>query len=52
MQVSKAEEVVVKYLFNYDIESNYSQILKMFWNEALPTKLVGGQEQLHDWLTE
>lgn len=52
LQVSQAPEVVVKYLFNYDVESNYSQILKMFWNEALPTKLVGGQEQLYSWLTD
>lgn len=52
MEVSQAPEVVVKYLFNYDVESNYSQILKMFWNEALPTKLVSGQEQLYSWLTD
>ncbi|CAE1310339.1 PINK1 [Acanthosepion pharaonis] len=52
LQVSQSPEVVIKYLFNYDVESNYSQILKMFWNEALPTKLVGGQEQLYSWLTD
>lgn len=52
LQVPQPPEVVVKYLFNYNVESNYSKILKMFWSEALPTKFVGGQEQLYGWLTD
>ncbi|XP_014780946.1 serine/threonine-protein kinase Pink1, mitochondrial [Octopus bimaculoides] len=42
------EELVIKCLFNYYVESNYNELIKKFWNEAIPSLRISGQDDISD----
>ncbi|GAB1606197.1 serine/threonine-protein kinase PINK1, mitochondrial-like [Argonauta hians] len=45
---SQSVELVSKCLFNYYVESNYSELLNKFWNEALPSLRISEQDNMAD----